>query len=143
SGLASASQRTPRSRSAMRGCTSASSSVRRSWRRRMLSSARPRRRRSGSTTRSHTTCARRWARSRATASMMLEGLAGELPERARRFVENSTRAAANLLSLLNDLLDFAKLQANRVEVELSSTDLQRVVEDALLSVRPQAGENGL
>lgn len=77
------------------------------------------------------------------SELMLEGLAGELPERARRFVENSARAAENLLSLLNDLLDFAKLQANRVEVELSSTDLQRVVEDALLSVRPQAEENGL
>lgn len=77
------------------------------------------------------------------SELMLEGLAGELPERARRFVENSARAAENLLGLLNDLLDFAKLQANRVDVELKPTDLQTVIDDALISVRPQAEEKGL
>jgi len=77
------------------------------------------------------------------SELMLEGLAGELPERARRFIENSARAAENLLGLLNDLLDFAKLQANRVEIDLKPTDLQRVIDDALLSVRPQADEKGL
>ncbi|HEU5207901.1 MAG TPA: GAF domain-containing sensor histidine kinase [Longimicrobiales bacterium] len=77
------------------------------------------------------------------SELMLEGLAGELPERARRFIENSARAAENLLSLLNDLLDFAKLQANRVEIDMKPTDLRRIVDDALLSVRPQAEEKGL
>lgn len=77
------------------------------------------------------------------SELLLDGLAGELPDRARRFVENSARAAENLLSLLNDLLDFAKLQANRVDVDLKETALQAVIEDALLSIRPQAEEKQL
>ncbi len=72
------------------------------------------------------------------SELLLDGLAGELPDRAQRFVENSARAAETLLALLNDLLDFAKLQANRMEVELEPTSLRSVIDDAVLSIRPQA-----
>ncbi|MGH7445696.1 MAG: ATP-binding protein, partial [Longimicrobiales bacterium] len=77
------------------------------------------------------------------SELLLDGLAGELPDRARRFVENSARAAETLLALLNDLLDFAKLQAHRMDVDLQPTILQDVIDDALLSVRPQASAKKL
>lgn len=75
--------------------------------------------------------------------LMLEGLAGELPERAERYIHNSYRASKSLLALVNDLLDFAKLEAGKVEVALETTPLGEILEDALAAVQPQADAKGL
>lgn len=75
--------------------------------------------------------------------LLLEGVAGELPPQAHRYLENSQRAAESLLVLIGDVMDFAKLEAGRIELEPRSCDLAAIVEDALAAVRPQAEEKGL
>lgn len=77
------------------------------------------------------------------SELMLEGLAGELPEQAEKYVRNSYRASRSLLALVNDLLDFAKLEAGKLEVTLQPTQLGEVLEDALAAVQPQADTKGL
>jgi signal transduction histidine kinase len=75
--------------------------------------------------------------------LLLAGVAGEMPDKAQRYVQNTHRAAQSLLALVNDLLDFAKLEAGKVEVELRECPLSEIVADAVSAVEPQAAAKGL
>jgi signal transduction histidine kinase len=80
---------------------------------------------------------------RGYADLLLHGLGGELPPRAVRFVENTRRAADAMLALVNEIMDFARLDAGRVEISPTPCDLGAVLEDALAAVRPQAADRRL
>jgi signal transduction histidine kinase len=77
------------------------------------------------------------------SDLLLDGVAGELPPRAQRYVERSRAAALTLLELINDLLDFAKLESGRMEVQLEPCPLREIVDGALGVVEPQAAAKGL
>lgn len=77
------------------------------------------------------------------AELMLEGLAGQLPEQAEKYIRSSYRASKSLLALVNDLMDFAKLEAGKLEVTVQDTQVGEVLEDALAAVQPQADAKGL
>lgn len=77
------------------------------------------------------------------SELLLDGLAGELSDQARTWIENTQRATQALLVLVNDLLDFAKLEAGRVELQRCTCTLIEIVDDALAAVRPQADGKGL
>jgi signal transduction histidine kinase len=75
--------------------------------------------------------------------LLLQGVAGEMSPQARRYLESSRRAAQTLLSLVSDLLDFAKLEAGKVELDVRPCQLADIVADALATVQPQAAEKEL
>ena len=75
--------------------------------------------------------------------LILEGMAGEMPEKARRFLARASRAGETLLLLVNDLMDFAKLEAGKVEIRVGDVEVDGLLEEALSVVAPQAGEKGL
>jgi signal transduction histidine kinase len=77
------------------------------------------------------------------SELLLEGAAGELPEQASKWIGNTHRATQSLLALVDDLLDFAKLEAGKVELQPCECTLGEIVEDTLAAVRPQADEKGL
>lgn len=57
---------------------------------------------------------------------------------------NTVRTSARyLLSLINDLLDLAKIESGNVEVNFDSVILQNVVEEVASALRPQAEAKGL
>ncbi|MBI2315539.1 MAG: PAS domain-containing sensor histidine kinase, partial [Betaproteobacteria bacterium] len=49
----------------------------------------------------------------------------------------------HLLSLINDLLELAKIEAGKLELKISRVDLKSVVEDVALTLAPQAQAKGL
>ncbi len=53
-------------------------------------------------------------------SLLERGVQGELTEDQRDSVERSVRAGRGLLSLINDLIDFARLEAEELELEIVS-----------------------
>ena len=53
------------------------------------------------------------------------------------------RAQRHLLGLINDVLNYAKLEAGRVEYDLRAVDAADVVADVLAMVEPQAAAKGL
>ena len=75
--------------------------------------------------------------------LLLDGVGGELPPRAHRYVTRCHASALNLLQLVDDLLDLAKIQADRMTVQLQPCSLREIVEHALASVEPQADAKGL
>jgi signal transduction histidine kinase len=80
---------------------------------------------------------------RGYSDLLLDGLGGDLPPDARKFVERTRRASEALLDLVNDLLDFAKLQAGRITVKKRECNLNEIIDDAVNAVSPQAAEKGL
>jgi PAS domain S-box-containing protein len=75
---------------------------------------------------------------------MTELLLGtELSDRQRRFAQAVYRSGESLLEIINDILDFAKIEAGRLELAPSDFTLRGVVEDTLELLAPRAHEKGL
>jgi signal transduction histidine kinase len=74
---------------------------------------------------------------------MLMGLAGPLTpdqERQLRTVQSSGR---HLLSLINDLLDVARIESGKVELALAEVSCSALVEDVTATLRPLAENKGV
>ncbi len=67
-------------------------------------------------------------------------LRGDLEPRRRRQAEIAENSARSLLALVNDVLDFSKLEAGRYELHAADCDLQSLVQDRveLLAVKAHA-----
>lgn len=61
----------------------------------------------------------------------------------REFTQIIDRSARRLLTLLNDLLDLSKIEANRLELQLQPTDVEEVTRQAVQLMHPMALEKGL
>jgi PAS domain S-box-containing protein len=77
-----------------------------------------------------------------TGTMLME-LPGPLnPEQAKQ-LRTVQRSARHLLSLINDLLDLAKINAGRVEICCEPVEVRRVVDEVVTTLRPIAAEKGI
>ena len=67
----------------------------------------------------------------------------DLDERQREFAETIRSSGANLLTVINDVLDFSKMEADKLELESLNFDLRFTLEDTsdLLAIKAQ--EKGL
>jgi PAS domain S-box-containing protein len=75
---------------------------------------------------------------------MTELLLGtRLGEKQRRFAQAVYRSAENLLEIINDVLDVAKIEAGRLELSLTELSLRTLVEDTLELLAPRAHIKGL
>lgn len=61
----------------------------------------------------------------------------------RSYFERIHEASNSLLKVINDLLDFAKMEAGKVELERIDYDLRHLADSALDSVRVQAHKEGI
>ena len=77
------------------------------------------------------------------SDLMLQSTDPGLPERYHRYAANILESGQHLLQIVNDVLDIAKADASRLDIRLAPVSLARVVEAALLLVRPQAAAGGL
>ena len=68
---------------------------------------------------------------------------GELTAGQLDMVRRMRLASDHLLELINDVLEFSRLRAGHVELDLRSFDLQAWLDDTVEIVAPRAGEKGL
>jgi PAS domain S-box-containing protein len=61
----------------------------------------------------------------------------------REYLQLVRRSADNLLTIINDVLDFSKVEAGRLEIERIPFDLRRVVDDTVRSLGIAADKKGL
>ena len=76
------------------------------------------------------------AATRGAVDLLLEQ-AGDMTPRARRFLQTIRRSTERLSGLVNDLLELARLEAGRVELELAPEDPRRVVRSAVRGIQHQ------
>jgi signal transduction histidine kinase/integral membrane sensor domain MASE1 len=70
-------------------------------------------------------------------------LDGDLEEEQREFAATAHSSAESLLRVLNDVLDFSKLEAGRMVVEARPFDLGSVATNVIDLLKPQAAEKGI
>src|SRR5256712_1968849 len=75
--------------------------------------------------------------------LMLDGLDGELTAQQSTDLFRVAQAADNLLGLINGLLDLAKIEAGKMELNVEEVNITEVTDEALEHVRPHADEKGL
>jgi signal transduction histidine kinase len=68
---------------------------------------------------------------------------GELNEKQAEYVEDIYTSGNHLLSLINDLLDLAKVEAGRIELEVRPFDLPAAVLGAAALVKERATNHGI
>jgi signal transduction histidine kinase len=72
-----------------------------------------------------------------------ERMFGELNEKQEEYLKDIHASGQHLLSLINDILDLSKIEAGRMELELTDFDLPTAMENALTLVRERAGRRGI
>ncbi len=76
-------------------------------------------------------------------SVMLEGLAGPLAEKQTDMLRKGMKKADQLLDLINDLLDMAKIEAGKAVQHQVPVDIEKVIEDTVALMEPRAREQGI
>jgi len=77
------------------------------------------------------------------ASLLLDGLAGELLPAQRDFMERTRASGRHLLGLVEEVLDIAKVEAGQMRVEMGPVSALRVITAAVTLLRPQAASAGV
>ena len=77
------------------------------------------------------------------AELLLMGVRGDLAPGQREDVERMRRSGQHLLSLINDILNFAKLEAGQVEFHVGRTPVARLLEGLEDLVGPQVAAKRL
>ena len=72
------------------------------------------------------------------AEALQRGVAGPLSERQREYVADVEEAGRHLLRLVGDVLDLARVDAGRLEVQILPVDVATVVQDAVESLQDAA-----
>jgi signal transduction histidine kinase len=77
------------------------------------------------------------------SDVLLERMFGELNERQDEYLHDILNSGKHLLELLNEILDLSKVEAGRMELELSVFSLRGTIEHAIALVRERAALHGI
>jgi len=72
------------------------------------------------------------------SEVLSERMFGEINEKQAEYLTDILESGRHLLSLINDILDLSKIEAGRMELELSDFDLPSTIENTLTLVRERA-----
>jgi signal transduction histidine kinase len=68
---------------------------------------------------------------------------GELNDKQNEYVDDILSSGRHLLSLINDILDLSKIEAGRMELEITTFYLPDAIENAILLIRERASRHGI
>jgi signal transduction histidine kinase len=77
------------------------------------------------------------------SEVLSEGMFGQLNEKQEEYARDIYSSGQHLLSLINDILDLSKIEAGRMELEVSEFHLPTALDNALTLVRERAGRRGI
>jgi len=70
------------------------------------------------------------------SALLLDGIGGDLSARQRDYIERSRSAAQHLLSLINDILDLARIEAGKMPLNIEPVTLREVIQEVSMQVEP-------
>ena len=77
------------------------------------------------------------------SEVLTDRMFGELNEKQEEYLKDIYSSGSHLLSLINDILDLSKIEAGRMELELTDFHLPTALDNALTLVRERAGRKSL
>ena len=77
------------------------------------------------------------------SEVLMQRMFGELNAKQEEYLRDIYESGRHLLSLINDILDLSKIEAGRMELELTAFDLPTAIDSALTLVRERATQRGI
>ncbi|MFQ5938041.1 MAG: sensor histidine kinase, partial [Acidiferrobacterales bacterium] len=77
------------------------------------------------------------------SEVLLEKMVGELNDKQADYLNDIFTSGKHLLNLINDVLDLSKIEAGKLELELSTLDLRQLLEGSLVVVKEGALAHGI
>lgn len=80
---------------------------------------------------------------RGSLGLLASGVMGELPPEAVAMIEVAERNSVRLIALINDILDYDKLESGKMEMDLRPAPLRRILERSIASISAFAVQEGV
>jgi signal transduction histidine kinase len=77
------------------------------------------------------------------SEVLQQGMVGALNEKQGEYINNIHTSGSHLLSLINDILDLSKVEAGRMELDLTCFSVPLAIDNALTLVKERATRHGL
>jgi signal transduction histidine kinase len=77
------------------------------------------------------------------SEVLTDRMFGDLNEKQEEYLKDIYASGTHLLSLINDILDLSKIEAGRMELELTAFHLPTALDNALTLVRERAGRRSI
>jgi len=77
------------------------------------------------------------------AQLLNEEYFGGLSGKQSEFINNILVSAQHLLNLINDILDLSKIEAGKMELEISEVDIKELLESSLIMIKEKAIKHGI
>ncbi len=77
------------------------------------------------------------------SEVLLERMFGDVNPKQEEYLQDIVASGRHLLYLINDILDLSKVEAGRMDLELTAFDLRLALENALTLIRERAARHGL
>jgi signal transduction histidine kinase len=77
------------------------------------------------------------------SEVLIDKMFGELNAKQADYLKDIHESGKHLLSLINDILDLSKIEAGRMDLEISSFDLPTALANAMTLVRERAQRHGI
>ena len=77
------------------------------------------------------------------SEVLSQKMFGELNDKQSEYMDDIVSSGRHLLSLINDILDLSKVEAGRMELDLTKFDLPTAIDNALILIRERAMRHGI
>src|SRR5262249_56017374 len=77
------------------------------------------------------------------SEVLLERMFGEINPKQEEYLQDILTSGRHLLSLINDILDLAKIEAGRMELEVTDFDLPQAIDNSVTLVRERAARRAI
>ena len=77
------------------------------------------------------------------SEVLLQRMFGELNDKQNEYLKDIYASGQHLLSLINDILDLSKIEAGRMELEMTDFDFPTTLDNTLTLIRERAGRRGI
>src|SRR6202795_3796417 len=77
------------------------------------------------------------------SEVLQERMFGDINDKQAEYLHDIHSSGAHLLSLINDILDLSKIEAGRMDLELSTFNVAAALDNALTLIRERATRHGI
>jgi signal transduction histidine kinase len=77
------------------------------------------------------------------SEVLADKIFGELNDKQDEYMGDIVSSGRHLLSLINDILDLSKVEAGRMELDVTRFDLPMAIDNALILIRERATRHGI